>query len=245
MVDYDKVLWLIPARSGSKSIPNKNIIPFNGKPLIANTIELILGIVKKNENVWVSTDSKSYATIAEKYGAMVPFLRPEKLSSDNSSSMDVILHAMDYATKNLDRSFDFIGLLECTSPFMDQSSIIGAFEELFNNSKADSIVSVKELKLDYFFIQRDSNYLDKISTKVKNQLLNKGTINRQSFKPLITPGGGIYISRWDRFIQNKSFYSKKCMKYKVSEMQGFELDELHDLELMKILNEGIINSKNE
>mgnify|MGYP000946277880 CR=1 FL=1 len=112
----EDILWLIPARSGSNSIKDKNIKLLNGKPLIEYRIQTALSL-SKNDHVWVSTDSQLYADISVKCGATIPFIRPGLLSTDNASSMDVVLHAMQHAEIN-NYNFDFICLLEPTSPFV-------------------------------------------------------------------------------------------------------------------------------
>ena len=103
------ILWIIPARSGSKSIINKNIKLLNNIPLIEYRIKSALTIAEENQ-VWVSTDSNEYASIAIKAGAKVPFIRPDYLSNDTASSNDVVLHAINFAEKS-GLKFNFIGLL--------------------------------------------------------------------------------------------------------------------------------------
>ena len=93
-----KILAIIPARSGSKSIKDKNIISYKGKPLIYHSIQIALKS-KLINRVIVSTDSKKYANISKKFGAEVPFLRPKKISKDNSSDSEWIFHAIDYLIK--------------------------------------------------------------------------------------------------------------------------------------------------
>ena len=90
-----KILWVITARSGSKSIPNKNIKILAGNPLIKYMIESALN-TDISKDVWVSTDSKEYAKIALKLQAEVPFIRPSNLATDDASSFDVVLHAMEH-----------------------------------------------------------------------------------------------------------------------------------------------------
>lgn len=106
------ILWLVTARSGSKSIPDKNIKILGKQPLISYRIQSAL-TTRIAGDVWVSTDSEKYAEIAKEYGAEIPFLRPDYLSTDDASSTDVVLHAMEYAL-NLNKKYDFIGLLEPT-----------------------------------------------------------------------------------------------------------------------------------
>ena len=93
------IVAIIPARSGSKSIKDKNIIPYKGKPLIYHSIKTALKS-KYINRVIVSTDSNKYKKISMKFGAEVPFLRPKKYSSDNSIDYDYILHASKFLIKN-------------------------------------------------------------------------------------------------------------------------------------------------
>jgi len=215
----EKVLWLITARSGSTGIKDKNIKELQGLSLIAYKIKTALTISSK-ENVWVSTDSEKYAVIAERYGAQVPFLRPKKLASSESSSIDVVLHAMDYAHQ-IGKKYSFIGLLEPTSPFVYYADIGKALTKLYLNNKAEAIVAVRESRPNTIFIQEEREYLDVISERIENNKL----LGRQFFKPEITPSGGFYISRWDNFIQNKSFYTKNTIAYKVPLESELEIDE--------------------
>jgi CMP-N,N'-diacetyllegionaminic acid synthase len=98
-----QVLWLITARSGSRSVPDKNILPLGGHPLLAYRIAVARTLAGA-ENVWLSTDSERYAEIGRAYGASIPFLRPPELSTDATPSVDVVLHAMDHESRHV-RSF--------------------------------------------------------------------------------------------------------------------------------------------
>lgn len=120
------ILALIPGRSGSKSIPNKNIKQYAGKPLIAWTIEQ----AKKSKyitDIIVSTDSEEYKNIAEKYGAEVPFLRPKEISNDHSTDYEFMKHAVDWLKEN-DRTPDMIVHLRPTYPNRKVEDIDGAIE---------------------------------------------------------------------------------------------------------------------
>jgi len=199
-----KILWLISARSGSKSIPNKNIKQLGGHPLLSYRIVSALNTAIEKE-VWLSTDSNEYGLIGQKYGAKLPFLRPKELSTDNSTSVEVVLHAMQYAIDTA-QEFDFIGLLEPTSPFISSFQLNNALGKLVSEPNADSIIAVKESRPNTIFIQDDSIYLDKIALEIENFQ----SLGRQNFAKQITPSGGFYISRWNSFLQNKTFYTKKC-----------------------------------
>ena len=229
-----KILWLIVARSGSKSIINKNIKLLGGYPLLSYRIKSVKE-TQSSHDLWISTDSKSYASIAQKYGAEVPFIRPKELSKDVSSSIDVVLHAMEYAKKS-NKEFDYIGLLEPTSPFITSNQLDGAISLLDENKEALAVVAVKETRPHKIFIQRESMFLEELSLNLE-QLKN---IGRQEFEKEITPSGGFYISKWNTFLEKKSFYTSKTLSFEVDEISGLEIDEPLDWEFA----EFIINKRN-
>ena len=230
-----EILWLVAARSGSKSIPNKNIKLLGDHPLLSFRIKSVLKSKFKHD-LWISTDSKDYALIAKNYGADAPFLRPDELSNDNSSSIDVVLHAMNHA-KNKGKEYDFIGLLEPTSPFIKTEDLDAALNLLQNDENATGIVAVKESRPNKIFIQKKSKYLTELSLNLDN--LKK--LTRQSFDKEITPSGGFYISRWDSFISYKSFYNKKTLAYEVDEISGIEIDEPIDWDFAEFIFKNKLN----
>jgi CMP-N,N'-diacetyllegionaminic acid synthase len=223
-VKNKKILWVITARSGSKSIPNKNIKILGGNPLIKYIIESALN-TDVSKDVWVSTDSKAYAKIALKFKAEVPFIRPSYLASDDASSFDVILHAMEYANK-IGLKYDYIGHLEPTNPFIKSVHLENALFLLENTEDASSVVATIETRTNTIFIQEDSKYLKTLAKKLNN--LRK--LGRQNFKKEITPSGGLYISKWNDFLRNKSFYTQKTLSFEVDNITGLEIDEPIDWE---------------
>jgi N-acylneuraminate cytidylyltransferase/CMP-N,N'-diacetyllegionaminic acid synthase len=224
-----KVLWLVTARAGSKSIPDKNIKPLNGIPLLAHRI---ISALKSNyaSDVWISTDSTEYAGIAQSFGAQVKFLRPEELAQDNSNSIEVVLHAMRFAEEHRCK-FDFIGLLEPTSPFITENHLNEAVLQLVNTSEAHGIVSVKESRPNTIFIQDQEPYLETLAINLKN--INK--LGRQHFKKQITPSGGFYIAKWDLFLESRSFYTTKTLGYLVDDFAALEIDEPIDFHLAEFI----------
>ena len=135
-----KVLAIIPARGGSKSIPSKNIQKLGKLPLIAYTIEAAKNSKKVNRII-VSTDNKKIVKIAEKYGVEVPFLRPKKFSRDSSSTLDVVQHAIQSLQKVENYTPDIITILLPTSPFRSPNLIDESIKQL-KNTNATSVVSV-------------------------------------------------------------------------------------------------------
>ena len=136
-------LAIIPARSGSKGLPDKNILLLAGKPLMAHSIEAALDS-SCFEDVVVSTDSAQYAEIAESYGAWVPFLRPDDLSGDTAGSWAVVEHCLARLSSDYGKSYETVMLLQPTSPLRSADDIRSAFS-LFNERKAKAVVSVCEV----------------------------------------------------------------------------------------------------
>ena len=137
-----QILCIIPARSGSKGIKNKNIMDFNGKPLLAWSIEQAQKCNYKMKII-VSTDSQEYADIAIKYGAEVPFLRPSEISNDLATDFEFINHCVNWLKTNENYSCDIILQLRPTSPTRNVEDINKAVELFIENrNKFDSLRSV-------------------------------------------------------------------------------------------------------
>ena len=132
---------IITARGGSKGVPKKNIKLLNGKPVIAYTI---LESIKSNfiKETYVTTEDKEIANISQEYGAKV-IDRPKELSQDNSTSVDVVLHSMEYLEKN-DVLPDFFVLLQPTSPLRTKEDIENAIKSFIEN-ECDALISVSQL----------------------------------------------------------------------------------------------------
>ena len=181
-----KYLAIIPARSGSKGLKDKNIKLLNGKPLIAYTIEAAL-TTKIFEEVMVSTDSSYYAELSRQYGASVPFLRKEELAKDNTSSWDVVKQVLeDY--KKMGIVFDKCVLLQPTSPLRTKDDITNAIT-LYQEKNAETVVSVCETEhpAQWCFTLEDGNSMINFS---KSPYRN---MRRQEFPKTYHENGAIYI----------------------------------------------------
>lgn len=226
-----KILWLVVARKGSKSVPNKNIKYLGEHPLLGWRIKTASKTIFSND-IWISTDAIDYAQVAKKYGAEVPFIRPDYLATDEANSIDVVIHAINFANQN-NLLYDYIGLLEPTSPFILSSQLDQAINLLENNSSASSVVSIRESRPNRIFIQEESIFLSEIASNIKS-LKN---IGRQAFQKEITPSGGFYISRWNDFTRNKSFYTDKTLGFLVDDISGLEIDEPIDWQFAEFIVE--------
>jgi len=232
-----KVLWLVAARSGSKSIPDKNIKLLGEQPLLSYRVKCAL-LTTFTSDVWISTDSFIYSEIAKKSGAVVPFLRPETLSGDEIKSTDVVLHAMEHA-QSISSKYEYIGLLEPTSPFILPNDLDLAISRLDSNQNAEAIVAVRESRPHKLFTQEENVYLEKIAENL--EYFNR--LDRQAFKKEITPSGGFYISRWNSFLNLKTFYTKKTLGYEVNDISGIEIDEPLDWQFAEFIIEKQLFNK--
>ena len=201
-----KILAIIPARSGSKSIKDKNIIDFKGKPLIYYSIRAALKSKLINK-VIVSTDSKKYQKISKSFGAEAPFLRPKKYSTDVSVDYDYILHCVKFLLKK-DYSPDIVVLLRPSSPNRDSKIIDMGIKFFIRNLKNyDSMRSVSKFNQPpqkLFMIKNGKlkGFFDKIL---------KGEYHaqpRQKFPKTYLPNGYIDIFKPNFFLKYKKLHGK-------------------------------------
>ena len=160
-----KILGIIPARGGSKGIPQKNLRKILGKPMIQYSFD----VAKKSKinKIIVTTDDKKIAKFAESQGIDVPFVRPKKLSNDSTKTFDVIKHSLDYLIKKQDYTPEIVIILQPTSP-LRTSNIIDNSINLLKQCNATSVISVSKIKthpsssffynkkFDYFFCYNQS-----------------------------------------------------------------------------------------
>jgi len=235
MIENKKILAIIPARSGSKGIPQKNIKSFLGKPLITRTIQET-NKSRFIDKTIVSTDSEEIANLAKSNGAEAPFIRPEEYSTDNSLAKDVILHTLDWITHNQE-PFHYFIYLQPTSPFRTSVHIDSALKKLIR-SRASSMVAVKEVKEHpklMKIIDRDGFLFNLMNYSKKD-------INRQDFENLFLINGALYISKCDVFIKHKSFYEKECMPFIMDEFSSIDLDTLEDWNFAEYIGKHSLNN---
>jgi CMP-N,N'-diacetyllegionaminic acid synthase len=223
-----QVLYIIPARGGSKGLPNKNIRLLENKPMIAYSI---IAAQKSNYKgtIVVSTDSKKIATIAKEYGAEVPFMRPPELASDTATSMDVIFHAINYY-KERNIHFDVVVLLQPTSPLRISEDINNAMKK-FINENAEAIVGVCEAEHHPLW----SNTLPE-NGSMKNFLSEsiKG-LNRQQLPIYYRLNGAIFISKTDTLYKEKTFIHENTFSYIMPNERSIDIDYEIDFRLAELL----------
>mgnify|MGYP001058348664 FL=1 len=218
-------LAIIPARSGSKGIKDKNILLINKKPLLAYTIESAIKS-KCFDIIFVSTDSKKYAEIAKKYGANVDFLRSKKNSLDSSKSIDCILETVgNFFKKGI--YCKTVTLLQPTSPLRDENDIKNAFK-IFRNKKADSVISVCESTHPTFLY----NTLKK-GNSLHNFIANKDLHKlRQDVSKEYYVNGAIYILKPSNGYE---YYGHKSYAYLMSKKHSVDINDLFDAKFAEFL----------
>ena len=219
-----KILGLIPARGGSRGVPGKNIKPLNGKPLIAYTIEAALKSSSLNRLI-VSTDDADIAEISKKYGAEVPFKRPAELATDTSPSIDTVMHALDFFSRE-DVHFDAVCLLQPTVPFRAENDIDSAIQK-FINTEADSLISVREVPHEYnpywtFVAQSDSDFLCLAVGETK--IISR----RQDLPRAYYRDGAVYITRTGVIQNRRSLYGNRIAYFESTGMQAVNIDTRED-----------------
>lgn len=226
---------LIPARSGSKRIPGKNIRILNGQPLISYSI---LAAIKSNQfkEVIVSTDSKEIANIAKSYGASVPCLRPNELAQDLSCDIDWVHHALTRLVKTSLKEINFVAILRPTSPLRKDSTIIKAIEKLKENSWADSLRAMQITDKHpgkMWEINgggRAIPYLDQL-----NQ--NPPTHDRptQSLQKLWVQNASLEIVKLKAILETNTISGRSVLGFEMPGLEGFDINNELDFEFLQYL----------
>jgi len=214
MVDH-KILFVIPARGGSKGIPKKNIKLLDGKPLIVYALEVARKFTS-DENICISTDDEEIISVVESYGYDVPFRRPPILASDTAGTYEVLIQAIEfYETKGL--SFDTLVLLQPTSPFRNYRHIQEALE-LYSTS-LDMVVSVKE--------SHANPYLTIVEEDEEGLLQKSKPSNftrRQDAPKVYEYNGAVYVINVQSLKNSPINQFTKVKKYVMDELHSIDLD---------------------
>ena len=225
-----KIVAIIPARGESKGIKDKNLINFNGKPLIYWTIKQALKSRKINEVV-VSSDSEKIINLSKKFGAKT-ILRPSKISGDKATSESALIHAIN----QLGYSVDTVVFLQATSPLRNNYDIDSSIETFFSK-KLDSLFSAS-LMDDLNLWVRSKKNLTSLNYDWKNR------IRRQDKKnSIFCENGSIYITKAKKLIENRNRICGKFNYYEMENWQSFEIDSEKDVKLMELIFKNFVDKK--
>ena len=221
-----EALAVIPARGGSKGIPQKNILPINGKPLIAYTIENAQR-ASRIDRVIVSTDDEEISNISKQYGAEV-IRRPKGISGDTASSESALLHVLHYIDEFEKQPLpDILMFLQCTSPLTLPEDIDGTINALLD-SDSDTALSVTPFH--YFLWEKDQ---DGNAIGINHD--KRARLRRQEINLPFLETGAVYAMRIPGFLKAKHRFFGKTAMYIMPNERCLEIDELVDFKIAEVL----------
>ncbi len=222
-----RVLVIIPARGGSKGVPQKNIKLLGGKPLIAHAVECALGS-KKNIKAVISTDDDAIAKACESYPIEV-VKRPVTLAQDDSN----VVTAVNYTCEYLKQDFDAIVLLQPTAPLRSSSDLDAVIDLLENNESTDGVISVVPMDDVHPARMYDLGAQGELLPLVENS----ETLRRQDLKPVYYRNGCFYAVRTKAFLLQQSFMVANKMAYIMNPNWLINIDNQRDFQLATLLYE--------
>ncbi|MCB1174173.1 MAG: acylneuraminate cytidylyltransferase family protein [Leptospiraceae bacterium] len=224
----ENIVALVPARGGSKGLPRKNVLPLNGKPMIAWAVE---GALKSAciQRVVVSTDDDEIMDAAVAAGAEAPFRRPDELATDTATARDVILHFLDWM-RDYDVEPEVFVILQPTSPMRDHEDIDRCLQKMSQHD-AQAVVSVCEAEHHPWLMNElpdDGNM---------GGFLRESAMDarRQDLRPQYRLNGAVYACRSDFFRSTGSFYGLRTYACVMSRERSVDVDDRMDFRFAELL----------
>ncbi len=234
MIDGKRVLAIVPARSGSKGLSDKNIRLLDGRPLLAWPIKAALES-RYIDKVLLSTDSQQYADVGISHGAEVLSLRPSRLAGDQVPSSDVVLHVIDQLGEQ-GEVFDYLVLLEPTSPLTQSSDVDSGLESLVKRSETGAMVAIREVLTEHPL------YCSTMDERLKLRPYQRASfsepIRRQDLSRIFCFSGSFYISSIDRYREEKTFYHDDTYGFEMPSWKSREIDDLSDFICVEALKKN-------
>ena len=230
-----RVLFLIVARGGSKSIPKKNLLKIHGISLVGFKA-ISARKCKYCTKLVISTDSQEIQEDARQYGVDVLFTRPAILATDTAATDDVILHAMEYIKTQTNERYDAVMLLEPSSPFATHHDYEKAVEMMLSNN-ANVILGMREVSVNSIFQGPMDNQL-RIGSIIR-KIMNITGLRRQDVAQEYTMNGALYLMKWDFFEKHRNRYCDPDNTYGLIMKREYslEIDEGMDYEYAQFLVE--------
>ena len=225
-----KILGVIPARGGSKSVPHKNLAPLNGKPMMVYTIEAAQNSQLMTHFV-VSSEDEKIIQVARQYGAPAPFIRPAEFATDEAPSLPVVQHAVREMESRLDIVFDYVVMLQATSPLRTGADIDTALEKLIRTG-ADSVVSVVRIAHHHPARMRfiEDDLLVQLPMGEQKELQR-----RQDLPPVYIRNGAIFATRREVVMEKNSFLGKVSRPYLMPESRSSNVDTKFDFLVVEVM----------
>ena len=231
MIKGKNVLVIIPCRSGSKGIRNKNILKLNGVPLINYSI-FFAKKLKFVDKILVTTDSKRYQKIINFQGNFSPYLRPKKISKDLSLDIDFIKHGLNWLKKNENFNPYFIVHLRPTSPLRKLQDVENAIKKIANDSSIDSVRSVSKLNkpIEKIWYKNPKGILKQVA-KQKRKFKEPFNAPRQSLTQVYSQNALFDVYKSDNIRKNNLLSGKKIFGYLTKE--SLDIDNMNDFKICK------------
>jgi len=214
---FIQTLIIVPARSGSKGLPDKNIKVLGDKPLLVWTARAIQKANPGNCVAVLSTDSERYADVSREAGLSVPFIRPVDCSDDTASALAVIDHALQWFLSEYNYLPEQVMWLQPTSPFRSSAIIEQALATMAQR-QADGVIGCKEIHRDLTTLFRTR---DGFLTALSEQRVQT---RRQDVEPLLTPNGAMYLCKTSVLREKRSFYSERTLPLVMDAIMSLDID---------------------
>jgi len=236
MIGGKKILGLIPARGGSMRLPRKNILPLGGKPLIAWAIEAAHNSRYIDRTI-LSSDDGEIIGVARGCDCEVPFVRPSELSRNETDSRSVALHALD----TLEEEFDYLVLIQATSPFVRSTDIDGCIDLCLARG-AHSCVSVSETEKSPFWTYTIGD-ADELNAVIGD--INTRPLQCQEMPKYHNLNGAVFLAKTDWLRNNRDFVGQGTLAYQMDRNRSIDIDTEWDLVLAEaLLGMGVLGKEN-
>tara|TARA_A100001037_G_C15154209_1_gene642656 strand:+ start:16082 stop:16771 length:690 start_codon:yes stop_codon:yes gene_type:complete len=223
------LMILVPARGGSKRLPNKNLRELGGCSLIKRVADVVnrSGI---DAPVILSTDSKLIAEEGLKEGMQVPFFRPENISEDKSPTIDVVIHALDWFKNKNGHDPDKVMLLQPTSPFRSKKMLIEALECLKSREDIESVISMSAMEIS--------------SSEIYNLSMSGHAVKicEKDSKPFYIPNGAIYLTRTKALRREHSLFAEPIHPLVTDPLRSIDIDTSYDWKMAELLESYLENN---
>ncbi len=225
MINGKTILAIIPARGGSKGLPGKNIVDVGGKPLLAWTIDQAKES-KYIDRFILSTDDAEIISVAEQYGCDVPFVRPKALASDSAGSMGVVFHVLE----TLQEKFDYVALLQVTSPLRTASDIDACVEQC-EKLNVPACVSVVEVDKSPYWMYHlgDNNLMQPVMDR------SDFPTRRQDTPKVYAINGAVYVARTRWIVHQNHFVTAETVAFVMPKERSIDIDSPLDLAILKTI----------
>lgn len=228
-----KILFMMALRSGSKGVKGKNIRPLDGIPLFAHAAKAVVGsqAYRAGGTLLVNTDSPDYARIANEYGAITPFIRPESMARDNSPIREAIAYTFNFFDERA-QTFDLFALIQATSPFTNSADLDRAVSVLRDEPRVKSVISVTEVDVPPVWcntLDETLNMKDFLSKEIRQK-------NRQELPQYYRVTGAVRIARWADFrANNYDWYFDDSKAVIIDRTRSIDIDSEEDFSYAEFL----------